>query len=250
MKDDFLAQFREQPRRDFANTLYGRISQPKPSRLAGKLTFRNAVLALIVLVLIVACVRAVTAPRWVKIGDIWVDVQRHYENEFFVIGNVGYLPYSHQVEQQAYTLSDVEETVDAKVPAWAPDDFKFDRVVWLDDRSASLIWKNQKDDSIRLVIGSRKWLEVGLYERIASGATWPVAPGNFKEIQVNGRPAVLVRGDWARPASGLVEADERLEWDKKAAIQLYWVEGEWLYHLFASPSIAAEDLTRMAESAK
>jgi len=39
-------------------------------------------------------------------------------------------------------------------------------------------------------------------------------------------------------------------WDKKAAIQLYWVDGEWLYLLIASPDLSAQDLIRIAESAQ
>jgi hypothetical protein len=84
----------------------------------------------------------------------------------------------------------------------------------------------------------------------------PVSPGSYEVVQVHGQPAVLVRGDWnwemAPWANGEMSSVEEYEykWDKKRALQLYWVDGEVFYHLYTRADISPEDLIRMAESAK
>src|SRR3990172_9021531 len=80
MNDEFLSEFLEEPRPEFAEALYERISrQPEPSlpfRLGQRLTLRNAAIVFMLLFLVAACVYAVTEKRWNKVGNIWVHVQR------------------------------------------------------------------------------------------------------------------------------------------------------------------------------
>jgi hypothetical protein len=80
MNDEFLTQFFEAPRAEFVDALYEHISQQPQPRFPGtiaiKLTFRNAVVAFLFMLLVAACVYAVTEKQWNKVGDIWVGAQR------------------------------------------------------------------------------------------------------------------------------------------------------------------------------
>jgi hypothetical protein len=65
----------------------------------------------------------------------------------------------------------------------------------------------------------------------------------------------LIRGDWnweeAPWATGETSVEKyEYKWDKKRALQLYWVDGEVSYHLYTRADISPEDLIRMAESAQ
>ncbi|MCJ7584922.1 MAG: hypothetical protein MUO30_09170, partial [Anaerolineales bacterium] len=80
-----------------------------------------------------------------------------------------------------------------------------------------------------------------------------VGRGSIKMTEVNSIPAVLIRGDWDyhKVFETLPSPDNGYEWDKQAALQLIWREGEMVYRIYAIDSPAsAEDLIRMAESAR
>jgi len=102
-----------------------------------------------------------------------------------------------------------------------------------------------------------KWFNMATQEYKAGEPTvWgPVAPGSYKEVQVNGKPAILVRGDWDYLQRGFVPLEETRQefvsrWDRDAGLQLYWPDGDVMYHLYAWQDVSAEDLIRMAESAQ
>ncbi len=261
MNDEFLTKFHTPPRPAFAHALYERISQQKPSfasQLAGKLTLRNALMGLAALVLVVACVRAATAPRWVKVGDIWVEVKPY--TLITEVPRITTVDPSRPVTTQ-YTLSDVTDTFDGavKLPSWLPEGYKFDAVYQLTnlatDKWASLGWDGAAvGEHIQLIAHSMVWWNTQRYAIGPAYTYGAVAPGSYREVKVNGQSAVLVRGDWDwvdwNDGDWQQPLPIKVGWDKKAAIQLYWVDGEWLYLLIASPDLSAQDLIRIAESAQ
>ena len=87
----------------------------------------------------------------------------------------------------------------------------------------------------------------------------PVAPGSYKEVQIHGQPAVLVQGDWdlqgmvyELPPGREIDTNGQVvaKWDKRRGVQLHWLDGEVMYSLYAGTNVSAEDLIKMAESAK
>lgn len=277
MNDEFMSQLREEPRREFADALYERLSkQPKPifaQLMVKNLTWRNAIVAFTLLFLIAACVYAVTEKRWNKVGDIWVQVERTHKVEYV---SPPELPEALQVQEpECVTMKEAKEMLrfDFKVPIWAPEGFTLDdRICGIDSTSdiAGLFWKGMDEHSgISMMISNRRGFNMSTQKyEIWPAAVWgPIAPGSYKEVQVHGQPAVLIRGDWDLPgfvsfvppgrkldANGLIEA----KWDKKRGIQLHWLDGEVMYSLYAGTgfsaygdtNVSAEDLIRMAESAQ
>ena len=233
------------------------------SRSSVIFTFRNLAFVLALLVIIVACVRAFIMPRWEKIDNYWVYVIRQH---LLTISPIAVTPGGQ--EFPLYTLSDVKNALGngAKIPSWLPDGYKFDSVPGVDGISkiAAIWWVGPQESryppfsehgGIMLYIQSLLRLDSSLRNIIGTGWIGEVAPGSFKEIWVNGVPGLLVQGDWEDPPTNFwVQAEKtqvsiELEWDKDKAIQLYWTDGEWFYHLIAPSEVSSQDLVRMAESA-
>jgi hypothetical protein len=149
---------------------------------------------------------------------------------------------------------------DFRVPAWAPEGFRFeDKICGIDRTSdfAILDWPGADEYTIQLMLQNLKWFNMATQEYIVGEPTvWgPVAPGSYKEVQVNGKPAILVRGDWDYLQRGFIPLEETPQefvsrWDRDAGLQLYWPDGDVMYHLYTWQDVSAEDLIRMAESAQ
>jgi hypothetical protein len=260
MNDEFLAKYHKTPRAEFANALYERISQepqPRfPQTRAIKLTFRNVAVAIICILLVAACVYyVVTEKRWNQVGGIWVEVRRTIKGDNPSLSGE---PQVMEFQPKCLSIDKAKEILrfSFKVPAWAPAGFTFsDEICGFEDlhylsRSAFLIWEGA-DKNTGMQLDLRH-----LFEQEHSSLLIPVAPGSYEEVQVHGQPAVLIRGDWnweeAPWANGQVSSVEKYEykWDKKRALQLYWVDGEVMYHLYASANVSPDDLIKMAESAR
>jgi hypothetical protein len=261
MNDEFLTQFFEAPRAEFADALYERISQQPQPRFPGtiaiKLTFRNAAVAFIFMLLVAACVYAVVEEKsWDKVGGIHVKLQRTIK-----VDNPSLSGEPIVVEEEdlfeCISIDKAREFLRFrfKVPAWAPDGFTFsDEICGQNDlhylsRSAFLNWE-AVDKNTPLILELRNFYEPNPSLLI------PVPPGSYEEMQVRGQPAVLIRGDWnweeAPWANGERSKVEEYEykWDKKRALQLYWVDGEVMYRLYTHGNLSPEDLIKMAESAR
>ncbi len=264
MNDEFLTKFHRTPRAEFADALYERISrEPQPSfaqALGQRLTLRNSVIMIVLLFVVVACVYAVTEKRWNKVGDIWVEVQKTYKVEFIPPPEISEVPETQPQDYECLTVEEATTVLrfDLRVPAWAPEGFTFDdRICGIDRLSdfASLYWVGaDKYSGISIMLSNRRGFNMSTQEyEIWPPVIWgPVAPGSYEEVQVHEQPAVLVHGDWEEPwmIEGMIEGKYEFKWDKKRALQLYWVEGEVLYHLYTRAHVSAEDLIRMAESAR
>jgi hypothetical protein len=269
MNDEFMHQFYEEPHAEFADALYERISREPQSRFAQtlvkKLTFRNAAIAFALLFLAAACVYAVVdRPRWVKVGAIWIQVQRTYKIDF--TPPAGVKPSSEQPqtppeEPECMSVEDARKILrfELRVPTWAPARVSFDNQVCGIDRLsdlASLYWAGKDPYSgINLMLSNRRGFNMSTQEyEIWPAAVWvPVAPGSYEEVQIHGQPAVLVRGMWEGGywrTEEEMQGEKELKWDKDEALQLYWLEGEVLYELYTTADVSAEDLVRMAESTR
>jgi hypothetical protein len=236
--------------------------------MATKLTFRNAAVAFLFMLLVAACVYAVVEKRWDKVSGIYVDVQSTIKVD---IPSSSGEPIVVE-EKDAFKCFSIDEAreisrVRFKVPAWAPGGFTFsDEICSHEDlslsySSPSLEWEGaDKSTPIFLYLRNLEWYNAATQKyEIGSASTamfgMPVAPGSYEEVQVHGQPAVLVRGDWnwedAPWATGETSVEEyEYKWDEKRAVQLYWVDGEVFYHLYTRANVSPEDLIKMAESAR
>jgi hypothetical protein len=258
MNDEFMHRLYEEPRAEFAEAVYQRISQQPPLRFAPiigqKLTLRNSALMIVLLFVVVACVYAVTEKRWNKVGDIWVEVQRTnkvdltYEEVQPIPG-----PECLSIEKARKILR-----FELRVPTWAPNGFTLDdRICGIDRISdfAGLYWKGTDEYSgINIMSQNLRIFNISTQEyQIAPATVWgPVAPGSYEEVQVVGRPAVLVHGDWEEPwmTGPMMNRKYEFKWDKKRGLQLHWVDGDVMYHLFTHAQVSVADLIKMAESTR
>jgi len=269
MNDEFLKQFYETPPPEFAHALYERISHEPQPRLAegflGRLTFRNSAIAFVLLFLVAACVYVVVdRPRWIKVGEIWVQVQRTYKIDFTPPAGAtlsSEQPETPPEEPECLSLEEAREILrfEVRVPTWAPEGIRFDNQVcgidWLSD-FASLYWAGQDSYSgISIMLSNRRGFNMSTQKyEIWPAAVWePVAPGSYEEVQIHGQPAVLIRGMWEGGywrTEQEIQGEKELKWDKDGALQLYWLEGEVLYQMYTTADVSAEDLIKMAESAR
>jgi hypothetical protein len=269
MSDEFFTQFREEPRTEFARALYKRISIPPQLRFyistLGKLTFRNVATGLALMFFIAACAYAVTySSPYHKIGDIWLTVQKTQRIEYVPIQITSQQPVEQPSLYQCLPREEAEEILrfDFMVPAWAPKGYTFDGKlcgVHAISDFASLSWmSNDGTSHIHLLIKNLKWYDAvaNVYRIGSPAALFPVAPGSYSEVRVNNQPAVLIRGDWETQMVFMESADvaekieQEIKWDKRLGLQLYWVKGEILYYLQTRSNIPANDLIKMAESAR
>ena len=262
MNDEFLKQFYETPRAGFAKALYERISHDPPQRIAqpviNQLTFRNVVVAFSLLFFIAACVYAIAERGWRRVGNFWINVERTQKVSIPPMPDIEEL----EAEPQSYGCVPLDEAKEAlpfdlHVPTWAPDGFIFDGRVcgvnWIGD-SASLYWQSEQEQfSIQLLaakLTSYNWHTQDYKTNDPIVGT--VGPGSYKEVEVQGQPAILVRGEWdwmkVIPTDQEIEFDSK--WDSELAIRLYWLDGDILYYLYTRADVSAEDLIKMAESAQ
>lgn len=266
MNDEFLTKFHKTPRAEFVDALYERISrrsQPHFARTLGqRLTLRNSVIMMALLFVVAACVYAVTDRGWRKVGGIWVQVERTYKVTLEPPISVSTEELEAQ-EMDCVTVEEAKEILrfDFRVPAWAPEGFRFeDKICGIDRTSdfAALYWAGADEySSIQLMLQNLKWFNMASQEyKVGEPTIWgPVAPGSYEEVQVNGQPAVLIRGDWDYLRRGFAPSGEAPQefvsrWDSKAGLQLHWEAGDVMYHLYAWKDVSPEDLIRMAESVR
>jgi hypothetical protein len=256
MNDEFLTKIHKIPRAEFADALYERISQQSQPRLtqivATKLTLRNSAIVFALLLLVAACVYAVTDRGWYKVGGFWVRV----ENTVKI--SIPPMPEELETESPVYDCMTLEEAreflrFDLQVPTWAPEGFTFDDeacgVSWMGDW-AGLYWtKGNVPFSIQLIA---YYLGDTECNKIQEPIIGTVAPGSYKEVKVHGQPAILVRGDWdwkkVFPTDKGINFNSK--WDSQLAVQLYWVDRNAMYHLYTEAELSAEDLIKIAESAQ
>ncbi|MBI3158154.1 MAG: hypothetical protein HYZ26_00970 [Chloroflexi bacterium] len=170
-------------------------------------------------------------------------------------------------------------------PLWMDQDQPLTHVLrWRTESGGSAIYlevASRKREPVFLSIGSAGHTEDDLATPPAGVRTFAlealtgefqplkldVAPEKWEEIEVNGRPAVLVRGDWSLPESTLMQLvlmqdnwilppaeddqprAEKIYWEDTLGLHLYWADGNYIFHLAAySVTLQPEDLIAIAES--
>jgi len=262
MNDEFITQMHEAPRAEFADALYERISQqPRFAQtLWQRLTLRNSVIMIALLFIVAACVYAVVERGWHKVGGIWVNVQKTHTIEFTLPPETFEESVAQPQDIECLTVEEARQVLrfDIHVPTWAPEGFTLDdRMCGVDQLSdfAYLNWlRAGKSAGISITLSNLRGFNMATQEyQIWPAAVWqPIAPGSYKEVQIQGKPAVLVRGDWGGSwrTGPMTEGKHELKWDKKQALQLFWVDGEVLYSLYTQEDVSVENLIKMAESAR
>jgi len=265
MNDEFLTQFREPPRPAFAHALYERVSQEKVSlraQLASRLTMRNALAGLAALILVAACVYILAAPKWVEVDKhLWV--QERSSGYSITASNV---PPSYYDPSLLLSIEEAKTQAgfEFKVPTWV--------YPYFDLKGASVpdMWNSEMTSGYPQVdifwerggIPHTPWelafqafyTKMLIYDKYYPASFGMiVGRGSTRMTGVNNIPAVLIHGDWdyKKIFETLPSPDNSYEWDKQAALQLLWREGEVVYRIYALDSSAsADELIRMAESAR
>ena len=265
MNDEFLTQFREPPRPAFAHALYERISQEKVSlraQLAGRLTLRNALVGLVALILVAACAYILAAPKWVEVDKrLWVQ-ERSSGYEIYISD----LPPSYFYASPLLSIEEAKTQADYeyKVPTWFPPGFDLEGAsvsdIWGSEMSSgypqvSIFWERGGIPHTPWALAFQAfYTKLLIYDKYyPTSFGMNVGRGSIKMTEVNSIPAVLIRGDWdyRKVFETLPSVDNGFEWDKQAALQLLWREGDVVYRIYViGSSASADDLLRMAESAR
>ncbi len=261
MNDDFLTRYYQAPSEEFTQELYNRISKQKPSLLTGKLSFRNAILALATIILIAACISKAAASKWNQVGNIWVPILTRLNQDSYLSFN--FLPLgapSYDKVQKSVNLSKAEQAWDCvlEVPSWAPGGFTTDGKITLDEwftgarpDDGRTTWSDPSDNQKSIILifhPLSAWVNWnGNYQkqRVVEPTTRPAVPGSFKEVEVNGQPAVLIQGDWilSNPDTPFNPFNFDAKWDEHATLSLYWTKNEVEYRLYTTISaITSQDL--------
>lgn len=239
MNDDFIYKALPKVRRDFAHSLYAKISADTHRHSRAQLhpvrrISRRLQVALILLgvLILVAWSQLRLWIRYVPIGDLWLiefssSTQQVPSEE--IIPPV--IPTSEDISIYSFDPP-------YPVPDWIPVGFSATTIPGSGYSYEDSIgmWSKNNGETIRLfaVPTSR-------------GARPYAPPGLYKEVRVNGQPAILVFGRLAPNSSENPQAQR--QWDKTLGLQLSWgVE----HHIFTletlGPYISEDDLIRMAES--
>lgn len=259
MNDEFLYQARPELRSEFADELYARISKDRnvglrfwrSAGLKQMSALRLGIAIVVGLVIFVACVQQLLEPRNVQVGTMWV--QEGGDTVLVPKGWGGSIVQGEPVLSSPPEQISIDEAIKMvpyimKVPEWSPEGFSLlqDTVrppiypLWV----ITLTWSNSQNDQIMLFAFYGQGGEISIQ----------VPRGMWKEVSVNGLPAVLVRGDFPYsqlppPDSPEWETGFERTWDKNAGLRLDWNQGGARFSLRTFGNYLDEgDLIRMAES--
>lgn len=245
MNDDFIYESLPKVSKDFAQSLYTKISVDRrpQSRIHSRIrNSRQIQIALIILglLLLVAWSQVRLWVRYVPIGDLWL-VELSHPTQSTANQQLVVVPVP--TPQQYPTLvidGEVHHlwTVGYLSPDWVPDGFGAIKITEEMNSYREVIgmWGNSAQETIQLF---------GVPQ--AGGAN-PYAPeGMYEEVRVNGEPAILIHGRLALKKPG----ENSRKWDETLGLQLSWAMGEAVYTLETfGPYLSEQGLIRMAESMK
>jgi hypothetical protein len=248
MNDDFIYRALPEVPKDFAQSLYTKISFDTHHQSSIRSRIRNprwVQVAIIILgiLLLVAWSQVRLLVRYVPIGDLWLV-------EFARTTQIASQPVMPPFVPTSLPTPFVFDgttmpTPDPEAgrfvlyfPSWIPDSFspiEFPREMTAYEETLA-IWINDSDEKIRLFIAP-----------LAGGMHPYAPPGMYEEVRVNGQPAILIHGRLA-----LKKPQEKSrKWDETLGLQLHWILGKNVYALETFGAyISQRDLIRMAESMK
>jgi hypothetical protein len=248
MNDDFIYEVLPEVRREFAQSLYAKISvdtnrRSQTGRNPIRVFPRKLQVALLILgvLLLVAWSQLRLWIRYVPIGNLWLVefslTQSAAAGQSTVnIPTPGQLP-TEIIDGETVILLPGFQYLS---PGWVPAGFSPIQVPvssYSYEESIGM-WSNQAQETIRLFVVP------------AVGGAHPYAPsGMYKEVHVKGRPAVLVYGRFAPNPPDNPQLERK--WDRSLGLQLSWNIEESVYTLETLGTyVSEEDLIRMAESMK
>jgi len=223
MNDDFIYNALPEVKKEFADSLYRRISNNKLERLRRlKLNWSRMALVALGALLLIAWVQFRLWIRYVPIGELWlVEVDRIAQNSSTEPASTLFIPTPLPTSLKNRILVGF-------IPLWAPEGFTFEPEI--------AGWRNNAQEEIHFSFGPR------------AGTMHPVvAPGMWKEVRVDSEPAILIYGRFA-PANPENPSGQR-EWEQNLGLQLHWIIGDYVYTLETfGPYLSEQDLIRIAES--
>lgn len=248
MNDDFIYRALPKVPKDFAQSLYARISantlaMTRPGKYPIIKSHRLLQFAIILgVLLLIAWSQIRLWIRYVPVGDLWVVEFSLTQPATGVqtmepIPTPGQLPTAVIIEGMK-SITVYKYRLEYLSPDWIPDGFSATKIPGSGYSYEDSIgmWSNDAQETIRLFVVPQ------------TGGARPYAPpGMYKEVRVNGQPAILVFGRLAPNSSENLQAQRK--WDETLGLQLTWSLEDSIYTLDALASKVAEhDLIRMAES--
>jgi hypothetical protein len=238
MNDDFISKALPKVNKDFAESLYARISAQTPGNARQSVSSTRRIPRKLQIALIILGVLALVAWSqmrlwilYVPIGDLWL-IEFSLTQPGLDVHTVEPVqpgPPSYFGPDEGYL-----------VPDWIPEGFSPSQIPgpgYSYENSIGM-WSNDSEETVRLFVAPK------------SGGAHPYAPpGMYKEVEVQGQPAILVYGRLAPNSPATPQAQRK--WDKTLGLQLSWSLGEGIFTLETlGPYVTEEDLIRMAESMK
>ena len=240
MNDDFLTQFRKDPRHGFAEELYQRINTPMDT--SRPLQFRRYTLAVAICLALIAALafspgaRAAFNSLIRQIGGItYIGEDETTGQPPLDESQVTLVPEEFLPLEQARTRVPFE----IHLPEWTPEGYTMSsmvRISYFPDRSPDgtnpfvyITWMKSQE------IGGPVPIELV----VAENGQWLIDLDHLQEVQINGEPAGLTGGSW--------NADTA-EWDaSEHDLMLAW---RWhgIMYMLRSPGATVEELIQMAES--
>jgi hypothetical protein len=245
MNDDFIYRALPEVPKDFAQSLYTKISFDTHPQSRIRSRIRNSrwvqvAIIILGLLLLVAWSQVRLWVRYVPIGDLWlVEISHPTPSTTGQQPSIGAIPTPHQfptliIDGEVFYLS---PPVKYLSPDWIPTGFE-EMPPMNSYGDIITIWRNSAQETIRFV---------GVTQ---AGGMHPYAPaGMYEEVHVNGEPAILIHGRLA--LTNPKNPTARRKWDETLGFQLSWAMDEAVYTLETfGPYLSKSDLIRMAESMK
>jgi hypothetical protein len=246
MNDDFIYKALPKVPKDFAQSLYARISaNSRRSARSGMRPVaripRRLQVAILVLgvFLLVAWSQVRLWIRYVPIGDLWIVEFSHLTQPAADVQSIPTpRPFSTEIIDGNVVI--ILPGPDYLSPGWIPEEFSATQIPGpgYSYEDSIGMWSNDNQETIRLFAVPK-----------AGGARPYAPPGMYKEVRVNDQPAILVFGRLAPNPPENPQAQRK--WDKSLGLQLSWGLGDVIYTLETlGPYTTEDDLIRMAESMK
>lgn len=270
MNDQFLYDCRPPVRQEFKESLYGRLDDlSKETYFPMKglhMTMRHN-LALIIPVILIASLGILYSLT----GDVRAEVDKVIRNiAGFFVNETAVSPISEDIQAihisaseiptmeaqktmtpywvdiPAYSVKEVIQNppFDFSLPAYIPEGFELesDAAIALSKSWVSLGWVGDRNTEIEMLV-----------EREYTGYSLPAGVDSAEEVEVNGQPAMLVRGGWTGDAGWQADYGMEVHWQKGGRYyRLIWhqrsPEHNQISVITTDLATVQKELIRMAES--
>jgi hypothetical protein len=272
MNDQFLYANRPPVRKEFADNLYARLEKQSDKQYLPQKRFeimRKRIFVMYILAALLVCFGVLYSIN----GDIRAALDQAFQTVagFLVeertvspvIGDENPVPVTaaqiptmeaqptftpYMVEIPSQAVKDVIQNppFDFSLPAYVPDGFTLqsDAATAISKEWVMLGWGDQQHAEIEMLV-----------EREYTGYALPVGVDSTEEIQVNGTPAILVKGGWNGEHVWQADYGMEIHWQVDGHYyRLIWnqrtPERNEITAITTDPDVVRSELIRMAESAK